>query len=71
MENKYEKINIMLNAMQDIRDSDINNIRKTLKNNGLLIQTRENLNVELYRLQKEIEMLEEISIRCKSICEEV
>lgn len=67
MENK---INMMLDAMKDIRERDISNIRKTLRNNSLLVQTRENLSIELHRLQHEIETLEEVKKRCKFICED-
>lgn len=70
MMSKHEEINRMLDAMKDIRERDINSIRKTLKNNGLLTQTRESLNVELHRLQKEIEVLEEVKTRCGFICED-
>lgn len=70
MMSKHEEINRMLDAMKEIRERDINSIRKTLKNNGLLTQTRENLNVELHRLQKEIEALEEVKTRCGVIYED-
>ena len=70
MMSKHEEINRMLDAMKEIRERDINSIRKTLKNNGLLTQTRENLNVELHRLQKEIEALEEVKTRCGFIYED-
>lgn len=69
MRSKQEEINIMLDAMKEIRERDINSIRKTLKNNGLLTQTREYLNIELHRLQKEIETLEEVKTRCGYIYE--
>lgn len=65
-----KQINMMLDAMKEFRERDISHIRKTLKNNGLLTQTREDLNVELHRLNKEIEALEEVRTRCKFICED-
>lgn len=70
MRSKQEEINIILDAMNEIRERDINSIRKTLKNNGLLTQTREYLNVELHRLQKEIDVLEEVKTRCGFIYED-